>query len=415
MIGLLCFVLAVLASPFKSKIRLEAENATLRHQLVVLRRKLKGRAQLTNNDRWFFVQLYRWFPSILKVLTIIRPETLVRWHRAGFRRYWRWKSHRRGGRPQIEPELRALIRQMSIENPLWGAPRIHGELLKLGVEVAQSSVAKYMVKRRGPPSQGWRTFLRNHAPDIAAMDLFVVPTIGFKLLYGFVIVRIDRRDLVWINVTTNPTAEWIARQITEAFPWDGAPRYMIRDRDRIYGAVVTRRLRAMGIRDKPIAPASPWQNGFAERLIGSIRRECLDHIIVLGEEHLRRILQILCGLLQRRQNTSVFKQGCAGFSPGSADRRHKFTRHPWRASSSIRSGLVFGTHRCATGAGAERIPRARQRCGMPETARDYTPAPPPKNCPTAQRAYIASVRRYLSCRARIVTKEGNCRLAVPSM
>ena len=148
-----------------------------------------------------------------------------------------------------------------------------------------------MVKRRGPPSQGWRTFLRNHAPDIAAMDLFVVPTIGFKLLYGFVIIRIDRRDLVWINVTTNPTAEWIARQITEAFPWDGAPRYMIRDRDRIYGAVVTRRLRAMGIRDKPIAPASPWQNGFAERLIGSIRRECLDHIIVLGEAHLRRILK----------------------------------------------------------------------------------------------------------------------------
>jgi len=291
MIGLLCFVVAVLASPFKSKIRLEAENATLRHQLVVLRRKLKGRAHLTNNDRWFFVQLYRWFPSILPVLMIIRPETLVRWHRAGFRRYWRWKSRRREGRPPIEAELRALIRQMSTENLLWGAPRIHGELLKLGFEVAQSSVAKYMVKRRGPPSQGWRTFLRNHAPDVAAMDLFVVPTIGFKLLYGFVIVRIHRRDLVWINVTANPTAEWVARQITEAFPWNEAPRYMVRDRDRIYGAVVTRRLRAMGIRDKPTTPASPWQNGFAERLIGSIRRECVDHIIVLGEVHLRRVLR----------------------------------------------------------------------------------------------------------------------------
>jgi hypothetical protein len=153
--------------------------------------------------------------------------------------------------------LRALIRQMSTENQLWGAPRIHGELLKLGLSDAQSSVAKYMVKHRGPPSQGWRTFLRNHAPDIAAMDLFVVPTIGLELLYGFAIVRIDRRDLVWINVTTNPTPEWIARQITEAFPWDAAPDYMIRDRDRIYGAVVTRRLRAMGIRDKPIAPALP--------------------------------------------------------------------------------------------------------------------------------------------------------------
>jgi transposase InsO family protein len=288
MIALICFVLAVLASPFKSKSRLVAENAVLRHQLIVLRRKVRGRPQLTNNDRWFLVQMYRWFPSILTVVTIVQPETLVRWHRAGFRGYWRWKSNSRGGRPRIEMELRALIRQMSAENQLWGAPRIHGELLKLGFSVAQSSVAKYMVKRRGPPSQGWKTFLRNHAPDIAAMDLFVVPTI--KLLYGFVIVRIDRRDLVWINVTANPTAEWIARQITEAFPWDGAPGYMIRDRDRVYGAVVTRRLRAMGIRDKPIAPASPWQNGFAERLIGSIRRECLDHIIVSGEAHLRRIL-----------------------------------------------------------------------------------------------------------------------------
>jgi transposase InsO family protein len=290
MVALMCFILAVLALPFKSKSRLEAENAALRHQLVVLRRKVRGRAQLSNNDRWFFVQLYRWFPSILEVVTILRPETLVRWHRAGFRCYWRWKSLPQGGRPQIDTELRVLIRRMSVENPLWGAPRIHGELLKLGFEVAQSSVAKYMVKRRGPPSLGWRTFLRNHAPDIAAMDLFVVQTIGFELLYGFVIVRIDRRDLVWINVTTNPTAEWIARQITEAFPWDAAPGYMIRDRDRIYGAVVTRRLRAMGIRDKPIAPASPWQNGFAERLIGSIRHECLDHIIVSGEAHLRRIL-----------------------------------------------------------------------------------------------------------------------------
>jgi hypothetical protein len=246
MIRLLCFVLAIWASPFKSKIRLAAENAALRHQLIVLRRKLRGRVQLANSDRWFLVQLYRWFPSILKVLTIIRPETLLRWHRAGFRSYWRCKSRSLGGRPQIEADLRALIRRMSIENPLWGAPRIHGELLKLGFKVAQSSVAKYMVKRRGPPSQEWRTFLCNHAPDIAAMDLFVVPTIGFSLLYAFVIVRLDRRNLVWINVTTNPTADWIARQITEAFPWDAAPKYLIRDRDRIYGAVVPRRLRAMG-------------------------------------------------------------------------------------------------------------------------------------------------------------------------
>jgi transposase InsO family protein len=291
MIGLLCFVLAVLASPFKSKQRLEAENAVLRHQLIVLRRRLQGRIRLTNHDRWFFIQLYRWFPSILEVLTIIRPETLLRWHRAGFRRYWRWKSRPLRGRPPIDMELRVLIRRMNVENPLWGAPRIHGELLKLGFEVAQSSVAKYMVKRRRPPGQGWRTFLCNHAPDIAAMDLFVVPTIGFDLLYAFVIVRLDRRDIVWINVTATPTAEWVARQITEAFPWNEAPRYMIRDRDRIYGSVVMRRLRAMGIRDRPITPASPWQNAFAERLIGSIRRECVDHVIVLGEAHLRRVLK----------------------------------------------------------------------------------------------------------------------------
>jgi transposase InsO family protein len=257
----------------------------------MLRRMMHRRVRLTNSDRWFLIQLYRWFPSVLKIIAVIRPETLVRWHRAGFRRYWRWKSRSLGGRPQIDTELRALIWRMSIENPLWGAPRIHGELRKLGFAVAQSSVAKYMVKRHGPPSQGWHTFLRNHAPDIAAMDLFVVPTIGFNLLYAFVIVRLDRRELVWINVTQHPTAEWIARQLTEAFPWNEAPRYLVRDRDQIYGTIVTRRLRVMGIRDKPAAPASPWQNGFAERLIGSIRRECVDHFVIWGEAHLRRILQ----------------------------------------------------------------------------------------------------------------------------
>src|SRR5713101_4827132 len=314
MIGLLCFILAILASPFKSKTRLEAENAALRHQLIVLRRKVKGRAHLTNNDRWFFILMYRWFPSILEVLVISRPEPPVHWHRAGFRRYWRWKSRSLGGRPQIGTDLRALIRRMSVENPLWGAPRIHGELLKLGFEVAQSSVAKYMVKRRGPPSQEWRTFLRNHAPDIAAMDLLVIPTIGFDLLYAFIIVRLDRRELVWINVTTNPTAEWIARQITEAFPWNENPQYLIRDRDRVYDTMVTRRLRAMGIRDKPTAPASPWQNGFAERLIGSIRRECVDHFIVLGEAHLRRILRSYALTFEHIGHWIRMRQSLARFS-----------------------------------------------------------------------------------------------------
>jgi transposase InsO family protein len=291
MVALALLSLNLVAALFKSKSRLEAENAALRQQLIVLRRKVRGRVQLTRGDRLFFVQLYRCFPSILKVMTIVRPETLVRCE--GVRRYWRWKSCTLGGRPPIGSDLRALIRRMSQENPLWGAPRIHGELLKLGFAVAQSTVAKYMVRRRSdnPAGQSWATFLRNHAPQIAAMDLFVVPTIGFDLLYALIIVRLARRELVWVNVTAHPTAEWIARQITEALPWNEAPRYLIRDRDGMYGTVVRRRLRAMGIRDKPIAAGSPWQNCFAERLIGSIRRECVDHLVVLGEQHLRRVMR----------------------------------------------------------------------------------------------------------------------------
>ena len=179
---------------------------------------------------------------------------------------------------------------MSRANPLWGAPHIHGELLKLGFEVAQSTVARYMCHRSRPPSQGWRTFLSNHASGIAAVDLFVLPTIAFRMLYCLVIIRHGRRIWVSFGVTENPTAEWISRQITEAFPWDQAPRYLIRDRDTSYGPAFVQRLCAMGIRDRPIAFRSPWQNAYVERLIGSIRRECLDHMIVFGEAHLRRIL-----------------------------------------------------------------------------------------------------------------------------
>jgi hypothetical protein len=255
MIALLIFVLKLLISSFKSHRRLEAENAALRQQLLLLQRKVRGRAQLANSDRLFFIQLYRWFPSILTTMTIIRPETLVRWHRGGFRRYWRWKSRSAGGRPRIDADLRALIRRMSIENALWGAPRVHGELLKLGFIVAQSTVAKYMAKKGDPSGQSWGTFLRNHAPHIAAMDLFVVPTIGFSLLYVLIVVQLGRRELVWINVTAHPTAEWIAQQITEAFPWNEAPRYLIRDRDGVYGAAVTRRLRAMAFATSPFQQA----------------------------------------------------------------------------------------------------------------------------------------------------------------
>jgi hypothetical protein len=218
MLGVIWIVLAALALPFKSKGRLEAENAILRQQVIVLRRQVRGRVKLTNLDRAILVQLYRWFPCILRALVIVRPETVIRSHQAGFRAYWRLKSRRRGGRPQVDAELRMLIRQMSLDNPLWGAPRIHGELLKLGYEVAQSTVATYMIRRGGRPGQDWRTFLCNHAADAAAIDLFVVPTLGFKLLYALVIAGLGRRELVWVNVTAHPTAEWIAQQIRRHSP-----------------------------------------------------------------------------------------------------------------------------------------------------------------------------------------------------
>jgi transposase InsO family protein len=247
--------------------------------------------RLWNIDRLFLVWLYRLYPSLLDAIIIVQPETVLRWHRRGFRAYWRWKSHHVGGRPRIDSEVRALIRRMSRENPLWGAPRIHGELLMLGIEVAESTVGRYMVRRRRPPSQGWKTFLRNHAAGIASLDLFVVRTISFKLLYGLVILRHARRRLAGISVTNNPTAEWIAGQVTDAFPWDEAPRHLIRDRDGAFAPAYTRRVRAMGIRDQPTAPRSPWQNGHVERLIGSIRREALDHLVVLGDAHLRGVLK----------------------------------------------------------------------------------------------------------------------------
>ena len=291
MVRVLRYWAALLAWLRSSQARREAEILYLRQQLIVLKRSAPPRPRLKAIDRLIFVCLHRLFPSLIDASIVFQPETLLRWHRHGFRLFWHWKSRRRLGRPALPADIRSLVRRISRENPLWGAPRIHGEMLKLGIEIAQSSVAKYMVRRRGPPSQGWRTFIRNHAPDIAAIDTFVVPTIDFRLLYGLAIIRLGRRRLVWTCVTANPTSEWIARQITEAFPWDEAPRYLIRDRDSSYGVVVRKRIRAMGIRDRPTAPRSPWQNGHIERLIGSIRRECLDHVLVLSEAHLHGILR----------------------------------------------------------------------------------------------------------------------------
>ena len=275
---------------FRSRAALECEILVLRHQLNVLQRKSPKRITLCSIDRLLFVGLYQLAPGTLGALKIIRPDTLLRWHRAGFRAYWRWKSRPHGGRPTTPADIRRLIREMSIANPLWGAPRIHGELLKLGIDVGQTTVAKYMARRRRPPSQGWRTFLRNHADGIASMDLFVVPTISFRLLYGLLILQHGRRELLWLGVTAHPTAEWISRQLTEAYAWQRPPRCIVRDRDRVYGDAVLSRLRTMGIRDRPIAARSPWQNGCAERLIGSVRRDCLDHVVVFGERHLRHLL-----------------------------------------------------------------------------------------------------------------------------
>ena len=275
---------------FRSRASLVAEILVLRHQINILRRHSPKRQTFSAMDRLIFAGLYRLAPTVLNALAVLKPDTVIKWHRAGFRSYWRWRSRRRGGRPTLPTEIRKLIREMSIANPLWGAPRIHGELLKLGIDIGQTSVAKYMVKRRGPPSQGWKTFLHNHADGIAAMDLFVVPTISFRLLYGLLIMGHGRRHILWFGVTAHPTAEWIANQVTEACGWEQAPRYLIRDRDGAYGEVFIRRLRSMGIRDRPTSPRSPWQNGYAERLIGSIRRECLDHVVVFSERHLRHML-----------------------------------------------------------------------------------------------------------------------------
>src|SRR6516164_2906170 len=283
-------VWSVLVIWFRSRVSLEAEILILRHQLNIQRRHVPNRVAFSAMDRLIFVGLYRLVPNTIKALAIVKPDTVIRWHRAGFRSYWRWKSRHRCGRSPVPLEIRRLIREMSIANSLWGAPRVHGELLKLGIEIGQTSVAKYMARRRAPPSQGWKTFLRNHAEGIAAMDLFVVPTISFRLLYGLLIVGHDRRQILWLGVTAHPTAEWIANQLTEACGWEQTPRYLIRDRDRAYAEIFVRRVRSIGIRDRPTSPRSPWQNAYAERLIGSIRSECVDYIVVFGERHLRHVL-----------------------------------------------------------------------------------------------------------------------------
>jgi putative transposase len=281
----------ILRSLLVPRLVLVTENLALRQQLLVLRRPT-NRPRLRNRDRLFWMALSQLWQNWRAILVIVKPETVIKWHRQGFKCYWRWKSRAgRVGRPKIDQEILVLIRRMSRENLTWGVPRIQAELHLLGYEVAESTVAKYRVSIRKPPSQTWKSFLRNHAGQIAAIDFFTVPTVTFNVLYGFVVLLHDRRRVVHFNVTAHPTAVWAAQQLIEGFPEDRAPLFLLRDRDQIYGRYFRSRVAGMGIEEVVTAARSPWQNPYAERLIGSIRRECLDHVIVFSETHLRQILR----------------------------------------------------------------------------------------------------------------------------
>ena len=283
---------ATLADLLRSRASLQLEILALRQQLAMVADRDRKRLSIHKSERIFWVWLYRLWPACLQTLKIFKPDTLVRWHRKGFRLYWTWKSRpRQGGRPAIDPDVRKLIRTMSRTNIGWGAPRIHGELKMLGIEISESTVAKYMIRHCNPPSQTWRTFLENHATELVSVDFFTVPTATFRILYVFVILHHERREIVHFNVTEHPTAQWTAQQLVEAFPFDSAPRYLLRDRDSIYGGRFRNRVKSLGIDEVLTAPRSPWQNPYVERIIGSIRRECLNHVIIINERHLRRQLK----------------------------------------------------------------------------------------------------------------------------
>lgn len=270
---------------------LTAENLALRQQLIVLNRNQR-RPNFKERDRLFWVVLSRIWSGWRDVVYIVQPDTVVRWHKRAFKFYWRRKSERgKRGRPSLDPEIRAIVLKMARANPLWGAPTIHGELLKLGIDISERTVSKLIRRRtRKPPSQTWRTFIKNHMTEMVAVDFLVVPTIRFQLLFVFVVLSHARRRVVHFNATENPTAEWTTQQVIEAFPWDTAPRNLLRDRDSIYGDRFRRRVQSMGIEEVVTAYHSPWQNPYVERLHGSIRRECTDHVIAFSENHLCRIL-----------------------------------------------------------------------------------------------------------------------------
>lgn len=280
---------------FRSRAALQLEILALRHQLSVLQRSVK-RPKLTSADRLLWAWLCSVWRDWRSGIHIVQASTVVGWHRKGFRLFWTWKVRNgKAGRPTVPSDVRELIRTMSRENPLWGAPKIHGELLKLGIDIGETSVSKYMIRRRRPPSQTWKTFLTNHINSMVSVDFFTVPTIRFQILYVFLVLAHDRRRIVHFAVTAHPTAEWTAQQLREAFPWESAPGYLLRDRDRIFGEHFVAQVKAMGIKQVLSAPRSPWQRAYVERVIGTIRRECLDHMIVFSErclyQHLGRFIE----------------------------------------------------------------------------------------------------------------------------
>jgi transposase InsO family protein len=282
-------LLLTLRATLRDRAAMQLEILALRHQLHVINRSRPQRLPLTHADRMLWVWRSKRWNEWRAALVIVRPETVLAWHRRGFRLFWTWKSRHRIGRPGVPPDVRQLIRKMAEMNPLWGAPRIHGELLKLGIAVSQATVATYMPRHRRPPSQTWRTFLTNHVGQITAADFFVVPTATCRLLFVLVILAHQRRRVVHVAVTDHPTAAWTAQQLREAFPGDEVPRYLIRDRDHAFAGIGPTAT-GMGIHEVLTAPRSPWQNAYAERVIGSIRRECLDHVIVVNETGLSRLL-----------------------------------------------------------------------------------------------------------------------------
>ena len=338
MAGMMTLILTGLLFALRTRRALVLENLALRHQLVVLQRAAP-RPRLRTADRLFWVLLSRLWSGWADAVSIVQPATVIRWQRSGFKLYWTWKSSRRcPGRPAVAPEIRALIRTMTHANPLWGAPRIHGELQKLGIEISQAAVSKYLGRRSKPPSQMWRTFLDNHLRSLVSVDFFTVPTVTFKVLFVFVVLAHDRRRVAHCNVTDAPTPQWTAQQLVEAFPGETAPRYLLRDRDAVYGVVFSSRVQSLGIREVKTAPRSPWQNPYVERLIGTLRRECLDHMVVLNETHLRRLLR----------NYLTYYHGCRTHLALEKDAPEPRAVARVDQGRIVETPLVGGLHHCYT-------------------------------------------------------------------